>query len=139
MDNTDTIFDAGLSFTCDFDKPIPFIGQEQVMEQQTRIQKEGGRRKRLVSVFVTDPDPMLHHGEILYRKDQAVADIRAGTYGHTLGGSVGLAMLQDDHLFINSDYIGTGDWKVRVGNESYPVRLSFKPLYDPKGLRVTAA
>ncbi|GKY96201.1 hypothetical protein MPSEU_000580000 [Mayamaea pseudoterrestris] len=34
MDNTDTLLDVGLSLTCDFDKNIPFIGQEHVLAQR---------------------------------------------------------------------------------------------------------
>lgn len=36
---------------------------------------------------------MLYHGEVVYRNGEVVGDVRAGSYGHTLGGAVGLAMV----------------------------------------------
>ena len=136
MDNTDTILNVGLSFTCDFEKPEPFIGQAQVLAQKQQSQQRGGLEKRLVSVLMKDPEPLLHHGEVLWRNDQAVADIRTGSYGHSLGGAVGLAMLHDETAAISKKYLEDASWRVQVRNRYYPVELSFQPMYDPKGLRI---
>ena len=138
MDNTDTLLDVGLSFTCDFDKSVPFIGQDHVQAQKQRSRNDGGLSKRLVSVLVKDPEPLLHHGEILWRNDGPVADVRAASYGHSLGGAVGLAMLERDEQVIDKTFIQEGVWRVQVGNDYYPVELSFQPLLDPKGLRIKA-
>ena len=37
---------------------------------------------------------MIYHAEVVYRDGEMVGDIRAGSYGHTLGGAVGLSMIQ---------------------------------------------
>ena len=39
---------------------------------------------------------MMYHAEVVWRNGVRVGDIRAASYGHTLGGAVGLG-----YLFIN--------------------------------------
>jgi len=36
MDNTDTILEVGLGFTCDFEKPSGFIVMDAVLEHKRR-------------------------------------------------------------------------------------------------------
>lgn len=136
MDNTDTLLDVGLSFTCDYEKDIPFIGQEALLELKQQAHERGGLCKRLVSLLVKDPEPLLHHGEIMWRNGRHAADIRSASYGHSLGGAVGLAMIEDENAIIDKSYINNAHWQVQVGNCFYPVELSFRPLYDPQGLRI---
>ncbi len=89
-------------------------------------QKEAGLGnlpQRLLQILVKDPQPMMFHGEVVYQDGVSppqfaagcsplffsclvhgvyqvvVGDIRAASYGHTLGGAVGLAMvLQTPHF-----------------------------------------
>jgi glycine cleavage system aminomethyltransferase T len=44
-------------------------------------------------VLVKDPWPLLYHGEPIYRNGKVCGTIRSSSYGHTLGGAVGLAMI----------------------------------------------
>ena len=135
MDNTDTLLECGLSFTCDFGKPGGFIGMDHVQQQRQILEEEGGLRKRMVQVLVKDPEPLLHHGEILWRNGSlAVCEIRSASYGHTLGGAVGLAMLESD--CINKDYIASSTWEVETPTGRYPCEISLSPLYDPKNRRI---
>ena len=136
MDNTDTLLECGLGFTCDFGKVREFVGQSAVLEQKRRAKEEGGLRKRMVNVLLDDPEPLLHHGEVLWRDDKPVSYIRAGSYGHTLRGSVGLAMLQSPDKSITKSFLQEGDWQVEIGHQKYPCRVSLAPFYDPKSLRV---
>ena len=46
-----------------------------------------------LQVLVKDPWPLLYHGEPIYRNGKVCGTIRSSSYGHTLGGSVGLAMI----------------------------------------------
>ena len=108
MDNTDTLIQCGLGFTCDFEKPDGFLGQERVQAEKAAGVKQ--LPKRLCSVLVKDPEAMLYHGEIVYRDGKIVGDVRAGSYGHTLGGSIGLTMIEphkssDEHVPITKAYI----------------------------------
>jgi len=89
----------------------------------------------ILKVLVKDPEPFLHHGEVIYRDGVPVGDIRAGSYGHTLGGAVGLTMV-DAGEKINKAYLQGGHWEVEIAGSRYPVEVSLQPLYDPKNLRI---
>jgi 4-methylaminobutanoate oxidase (formaldehyde-forming) len=131
MDNTDTILECGLGFTCNFDKPLAFIGQEHVLAQKQIAREQGGLRKRMACVLVKDPKPLLHHGEVIWRNGERVSDIRAGSYGHSLGASVGLTMLVSNEP-VTKDFLSRGNWEIEIENELYPCAVSFAPFYDPK-------
>ena len=93
--------------------------------------------KRLLQVLVEDPEPMLFHAEVVYRNDKMVGYIRVGGYGHHLGGAVGLAIVQDDER-ITKDYIESGNWDVEIDGVRYNVKVSLRPMYDPKLEKVKA-
>ncbi|KAL7577045.1 hypothetical protein ACA910_006787 [Epithemia clementina (nom. ined.)] len=141
MDNSDTLLECGLGFTCDFGKSEgPFIGQDKVEAQKEFSKQQGGLFRRLVSVWVTDPEPLMHGGEVLWRDGQRFGDVRAASFGHTLGGAVGLSMLSTAATTtkepINKTFLNSGDWQVEIANSLYPCQLSLVPFYDPKSLRV---
>merc|ERR1711920_640983 len=92
MDNTDTVLEVGLGFAADFKKPCGFLGKDAVVAQKAA----GKLRKRLVQVLVKDPEPLMYHGEIVLRDGLPVGDVRAASYGHTLGGAVGLAVVESN-------------------------------------------
>jgi glycine cleavage system aminomethyltransferase T/glycine/D-amino acid oxidase-like deaminating enzyme len=135
MDNTDTLLECGLAFTCDFNKPDGFIGKEHVEKQRKSSKAQGGLLKRMASILVKDPDAILMHGEVLWRNGHRVSEVRVGSYGHTLGGAVGLAMLESKEV-INKSWIADGDWQVEIADKFYPCELSLSPFYDPKNLRI---
>ena len=85
IDNTDTLFECGLAFTCDFEKSGGFIGMEHVLQEKQHLKANGGLEKRMAQVLVNDPKHFLHHGEILLRNGEMISDIRSASYGHTLG------------------------------------------------------
>ena len=90
IDNTDDPLEAGLGFALALDKPHGFVGRDAIVARKAA----GPPARRLVQVLVCDPQPLLHHGEIVRRDGVAVGYVRAGSYGHTLGGAVGLAMVR---------------------------------------------
>ncbi len=127
------MYEAGLGFAVDLDKPGGFIGAE-----ATRARKAAGPpKRRLVQVLVTDPEPLMYHGEIVYRNEHPVADIRAASYGFTLGGAVGLAMVEADEP-VTQEYLDDADWAVEIAGTIYPATASLRPLYDPRAERVRA-
>jgi len=143
IDNTDTILEAGLSFTCDFTKVGDgFIGMEHIQAQKAQAKENGGLSRRMAQVLVPgiaeDPSsPLLYHGEVLWRNGERISDIRSASYGHTVGGGVGLTMLNSPNGEpINKTYIDSGDWQLEVGNQMYPCQVSLAPLYDPKNRRI---
>ena len=90
-----------------------------------------------MQVLVQDPDAMLHHGEIVLRDGEAVGYVRAGSYGHTLGGAVGLAMVEAFES-ITPDLVAASDGQVDIGGRRWPATVSLRPLYDPTNARIRA-
>jgi glycine cleavage system aminomethyltransferase T len=131
IDNTDTVLEAGLGFAVSLKKPGGFIGREAVVAQK----KAGPLKKRLLQVLVKDPEPMMFHAEVVHRDGQPVGYIRAASYGHTLGGAVGLTMIEADEP-ITQAWIDAGRWEVDIAGKRYPAVASIKPLYDPDMERV---
>ena len=114
---------------------------EAVKAQKTASKEQGGLSRKMVQVLVQDPEPLLSHGEVLWRNGNPISDIRAASYGHTLQGAVGLSLVdaaasKGESEVVNKDFITTGDWQVEISDKKYPCQLSFAPLYDPKSLRV---
>jgi len=131
IDNTDTVLEAGLGFAVALDKPGGFVGRDAVLAQKAR----GPLRRRLVQVLVSDPDPLLFHAEVLLRNGTPAGYIRSASYGFTLGGAVGLAMIGADEP-ITRDYLDSSEWTVRIGNATYPAVASLRPMYDPGNKRI---
>jgi 4-methylaminobutanoate oxidase (formaldehyde-forming) len=130
VDNTDSVLEAGLGFAVDLTKD-GFLGRDAVIAKKA----EGPLVRRLVQVLVTDPEPLLFHGEIVRRNDKPVGYVRAASYGFTLGGAVGLAMVEAGEP-VDATYLTGATWSVDVAGRSYPAVASSRPLYDPAMARI---
>ena len=130
IDNMDTPLEVGLGFCVKLDKPGGFIGREALLRQ-----KEEGVKTRLVQFLIEDPEPILHHDEPIYRNGERVGYIKAGGYGHTLGGAVGLGPVANA-AGATPDFVKSGSYEIEVAGKRYPARASLRPMYDPKSLRV---
>lgn len=133
IDNTDTPLEAGLGFALDLKKPGGFVGKEAVLAQKAK----GPLTKRLVQVLVKDPEAQMFHAEVVRRDGRAVGYIRAASYGFTLGGAVGLAMVEAREP-IDQAWLDRGVWEVEVADRKYPAVASLRPLYDPEMKRIKA-
>jgi 4-methylaminobutanoate oxidase (formaldehyde-forming) len=133
IDNSDSLIDVGLDFTVAWDKPDGFIGRDALVKQRD----SGVRTSRMVQVLVNDPEPLLYGDEQLYRDGVHVGENRIGGYGHTLGGSVGLAMIERDEDTSDA-FIASGSWELDIVGRRYPVTLSLAPMYDPTRERIKA-
>ncbi|MGZ4793168.1 MAG: GcvT family protein, partial [Ilumatobacteraceae bacterium] len=131
IDNTDSVFEAGLGFAVALDKPGGFIGRDAVVASRAA----GPLTRRLVQVVVDDPTPLMFHGEVLRRDDWAVGYVRAASYGFTLGGAVGLVMVEAGEP-VTSAYLSSGTWDVEIAGCRHPARASIRPLYDPDNIRI---
>jgi 4-methylaminobutanoate oxidase (formaldehyde-forming) len=136
IDNTDTPFDVGLGFAVAMDKPGGFVGRDALLRAREAVAGLPPTR-RLVQVLVEDPEPLLYHGEPVLRDGRWFGYNRVGAYGHTLGGAVGLAMLEDD-AGIPADAIEGARLEVDIAGVRYPARASLRPMYDPDRLRIKA-
>ena len=133
IDNTDSVLEAGLGFAVDLKKPGGFIGRDAVLAKKAA----GPLTRRLVQVLVKDPEPLLYHAEIVRRDGRPVGYVRAASYGHTLGGAVGLAMV-DAGEPIDQAWLDSGRWEVDIAGTLYPASASLRPLYEPQMTRVKA-
>jgi heterotetrameric sarcosine oxidase gamma subunit len=131
IDNTDTVLEAGLGFAVALDKPGGFIGRDAVLAQKER----GPLRRRLVQVLITDPGPLMFHAEVVRRDGKPAGYIRSASYGFTLGGAVGLAMIGAGEP-IDQAYLDAGEWTVQIGAAVYPAVASLRPMYDPGNKRI---
>ena len=130
IDNTDSVLEAGLGFAVDLSKPGGFIGRDAVLMKKA----EGPLTRRLVQILLKDPEAMLFHAEIVYRNDQRVGYIRAASYGHTLGGAVGLAMI-DAGEPIDENWL-RAEWTIDIAGTRCPAIASMRPMYDPEMAKV---
>jgi 4-methylaminobutanoate oxidase (formaldehyde-forming) len=131
IDNTDSPLEVGLGFTIDWDKD--FVGRQAV----TAVKESGPLMRRLAQVRILDPEPLMFHGEVVYRDGVPVGYVRAASYGHTLGGAVGLAMIETGEP-VTPEVINTGTWEIDVAGVRYPAVASLRPMYDPDNARIKA-
>jgi len=66
-----------------------------------------------------------------------VGYVRAASYGHTLGGAVGLAMIEPK-VAVDEVYLNSGRWEVEIAERRYPCAVSVTPMYDPSMTRIKA-
>jgi len=131
IDNTDTPIEAGLGFAVKLDKPGGFIGRDVLAKQKS----EGVPRKRLLQFRLEDPQPMLYHSEVIWRDDAIVGYVRVGGYGHTLGASVGLGMVEAEEP-VTTAWVEAGRFEIEIAGVRHAAIASVSPMYDPKLERV---
>jgi len=85
--------------------------------------------------LVLGNEPLMFHAEVVSRNDRPMGYVRSASYGWTLGGAVGLAMIEADQA-IDQKYLNAGRWTVRIAGTDYPAIASLRPLYDPASERI---
>lgn len=131
VDNTDGVVEAGLGFAVALEKPEVFIGRDQAASQLAARPPH----RRLVQILVDDPEPLMFHGEVVHRNGKPVGYVRVASYGFTVGGAVGLTMIEAEQP-VTSGYLSSGVWEVEIAERFYSAAVSMKPLYDPTSERV---
>lgn len=131
MDNTDDPYETGLGFLVDLKKPSGFIGKDACVRKKARTKMT----RRMAQVMVKDPEPLLFHAEIVIRNGKPAGYVTSAAYGFTLGGAVGLFMIEADEP-VDQHYIDSGTWQVDIAGEKYPAHVSLSPMYDPGNKRI---
>ncbi len=131
IDNTDSVLEVGLGFAVDLKKPGGFLGKDAVVAKKAA----GPLTRKIVQILVKDPAPMLFHAEVVRRDGKPVGYIRAASYGFTLGGAVGLMMVEAGEP-VTQAYLDEGRWDVEIAGKTYPAMASLKPLYDGASERI---
>ncbi len=128
----ETPLEAGLGFATKLGSSLPFVGR-QALERQ----KEEGLRRRRVNVVLEDPDVMLLGTEPIVVDGEYLGQITSGSYGHTLGASVGIGFVGlSEEAF--GPALDAAVWEVEVALERHRVRASRRSHYDAKGARARA-
>jgi 4-methylaminobutanoate oxidase (formaldehyde-forming) len=134
IDNTDGPLEAGFGFAIAWDKPGGFLGRDVLLEHRAK----GPPARRLLQVQCLDPEPLMYHAEVVRRGGTPVGYVRAASYGHTLGGAVGLAMIEGHGESITSEWLQASEWTVEINGSEHRARASIRPLYDPANARIKA-
>jgi 4-methylaminobutanoate oxidase (formaldehyde-forming) len=121
-----------MGFVLAFDKEIPFIGRDAMLQQK---ESRSFMNKRLVQFLLEDPEAILYHHEPILRDGKIVGHLTSGDYGHTLGGAVGLGYVEVDEE-ITREYIEASQFTIDVAGVQVPAKASLSAMYDPKAERM---
>ncbi len=127
----DTPVEAGLSFTCAWDKHGGFVGRDVLLRQRDA----GLPRRRLVQFLLAEPEPLLYHNEPIYQDGKAVGFVTSAMFGHTLGSAVGMGYVAHEDG-VSAEIISAGNFEIQLPNRRVRAIASLTPLYDPKNLRI---
>ena len=130
LTDQDTPVEAGLRFAVAFEKAVEFNGKSALLRQI-----EQGVKKRLVVFTLDDPEPLLLGDEPIYRNGEVVGRTTSGTYGHTVGRSVGMGYVENEEGVDTAD-IRSGTYEIEVRAERFQATASLRPPYDPRNERV---
>ncbi|MFU1478841.1 GcvT family protein [Roseovarius sp. C7] len=126
----DHVLEAGLGFAVKTAKP-DFIGRDAVLRK-----KDEGLAHRMVQFKLTDPEPLLYHNEPVIRDGEIVGYLSSGSYGHALGGAMGLGYVPCKGETVADVLAST--YEIDVAGTRVRAEASLKPMYDPKGERAKA-
>ena len=130
LTDQDTPVEAGLRFAIAFDKAAEFKGKLAL-----RRQIKQGVKRRLAMFTLDDPDPLLLGDEPIYRNGEIAGRITSGSYGHTIGRSVGMGYVEDE-AGVNGEYIRSGKYEIEIKSDRFEAGGSLRPPYDPEGKNV---
>jgi glycine cleavage system aminomethyltransferase T/glycine/D-amino acid oxidase-like deaminating enzyme len=116
--------EAGLVFATALRGDKAFLGRTALEEHRAAL-AIGGPRRRVVSLVVESPEPMLWGGELVLRDGSPIGQVTSAAWGETVGSCVGLALLRAGGP-VTSDWLAAGTHEVDVAGERHAVRLSLK-------------
>ncbi len=126
----DHVLEAGLGFAVKTAK-ADFIGREAVLRVA-----DAGLARRLVQFRLTDPEPLIFHNEAVVRDGVIVGPVTSGSYGHYLGGAVGMGYVpclgQSEAEVLGSRY------EIEIAGRRHAAVASLVAMHDPKSARVRA-
>ena len=131
MAYTEAPHQLGLDFLCKVTKPVSFIGRDAYLER-----KAENKGPFLCSIRLNDPVPLLHHNEPVLRDGKIIGYVTAGAYGRSVGGAVGLCLLDLAAGETERKSIERGTYSVLVEGEEISATVSLTPFYDPTSERM---
>ena len=125
----DTPLEAGLSFCTKLEKG-DFIGKKALLRRL-----ENPMKRRLVVFTLEDPEPLIYHGEPIYRNGKIAGTNTHGSYAHLLKTSIGMGYLENPEG-IDEDWILAGKYEISVEDKKIPAKVHLKAPYDPERTRL---
>ena len=126
----DTPLEAGLGFAVSFKKNSNFVGRE-ALERQ----KKSSLSRLLVHFLMDDPEPILLHDEPIFRDDELVGMTSSGSFGYTLGRSVGMGYV-DMPDGADKTWFEEAAYKIELGGSQFSAKASVRAFYDPTNERI---
>ena len=75
--------------------------------------------------------------ENIFRNGEFVGYVTSTAYGYTVGGHVCMGVIRAGAgETVSPSFVEEGQYEVEVNGERCPARVSLRPLYDPKSLRL---
>ena len=99
--------------------------------------REAGLGRRLVQFRLSDPEPLLYHGEPILRDGRIVGHVSSGNYGHALGGAVGLGYVACEAGEAAESLLASA-CAIDIAGRIVAAQASLTPMYDPRSERVKA-
>ncbi|MEZ5730293.1 MAG: FAD-dependent oxidoreductase [Burkholderiaceae bacterium] len=127
----DSPLEAGLSFTCAFDKPGGFVGREAVLHRR----EHGAPRRRLVQLRIEDPLAMAYHEEPILADGRIVGSVTSGMYGHRVDASLAMGYVTLDEP-VTQALLDSASIQVEVACRRVPAAARLSAWYDPRMLKV---
>ena len=124
----DHVLEAGLGFAVKVEKG-QFLGREAVLKK-----REQGLSKVLLQFCLKDPEAMMFHNEPILRDGSIVGYITSANYGHFLEGAVGLGYVPCLHEDLQE--VLASKYQIEIAGKQFETRVSARPMYDPKSLKV---
>lgn len=122
-----TPWQAGLGFAVALDKPGGFIGRDALAAARPST-----LRRRIVQLTLDDAEPMLWGGELILADGVPVGEVRSAAYGHTLGRSVVLGLVENE-AGIDAAFLNGSRFEIELAGTRHAATAHGKPAYDPKG------
>jgi 4-methylaminobutanoate oxidase (formaldehyde-forming) len=132
-----TPWQAGLGFSVALDKPGGFLGREALAAARAQPLD-----RRVVSFVAELADsslaesPLAHGGEAVLADGAPCGEVASASFGHTLGGVVGLALLHAPGQTIDAAWLAARRFAIDIAGETAPVKLSLRAPYDPANARL---
>ncbi|MBZ9906524.1 FAD-dependent oxidoreductase [Mesorhizobium sp. BR115XR7A] len=124
---------AGLGFAVAMDKLGGFIGHDALVEAKS----SSAPAKRIVLLTLDDTEPMLWGGELVLRDGKPVGEVRSAAYGHTLGRSVALGLIENE-TGVDAVFLSGGHFEIDLAGVRHAATVHLRSPYDPKSERVKA-
>lgn len=113
--------EAGTERFVAFDKAGGFIGQEALLAE-----REGGVKRRIVSLLFDSPDAIPLHDEPIYHEGRVVGQISSAAWSYRYQRSVALALINAPLSRLENEAVVDG-FEVEIACQRYRARASLSP------------